>query len=164
MTVRTVSIRILIAVFALSTAVLNSALLPLWEGFDEPFHHSYLASLACTGAFPEMQQTTLTSDVARSVELAPASAALKLNLPFVITYDKYFQLTVGERAATRLDIERLRRSCEPSEIQNYESHQAPLAYVALLPALLSSSSLIKSVLAERLFGAILSALLTIPAI
>src|SRR3954454_2119751 len=99
MTVHTVSIRILIAVFALSTAVLNSALLPLWEGFDEPFHHSYLASLACTGAFPTMLRTTLTSDVARSVELAPASAAMKLNLPFVVTYDKFFEITDEHRAA-----------------------------------------------------------------
>lgn len=158
------SLRFPIVLFALSAAILNSALLPLWEGFDEPFHHSYLTSLACTGAFPRMRETTLTSDVARSLELAPASAAVKQNLPFVTTYDKYFQLTAAERSASRQELEGLKQTCAPSQNLNYEAHQAPLAYLALLPALLSSSSLTASVLAERLSGAILCVLLTIPAV
>ncbi|MGE5644977.1 MAG: hypothetical protein ACM336_04210 [Acidobacteriota bacterium] len=36
----------MLAAFAVLSAVLYSALLPLWEGFDEPFHFAYVQYVA----------------------------------------------------------------------------------------------------------------------
>jgi len=41
--------------FAAANAVLYSALLPLWEGFDEPFHFGYVQRLANGRGFPRWE-------------------------------------------------------------------------------------------------------------
>src|SRR4051812_22624779 len=106
------SLRFRIGLFGIAGAILYSSLLPLWEGFDEPFHYAYVASLGCTGSFPVMRATTLPADVVTSLRLAPASTAVKHNLPFAPTYEQYFRLPELQRAAVHSHILALGHGCQ----------------------------------------------------
>lgn len=114
-------------------AILYSALLPLWEGFDEPFHFGYVQQLANGWGFPDARTARLSREVAESLSIAPASLAVKQNLPDVTTYPEYFSWP-SER---RRDAARALRSIPPahrwqsSQFLNYEAMQAPLAQALL---------------------------------
>ena len=49
--------------FGLVNACLYSALLPLWEGFDEAFHYGYVETLWQTHRLPVLGRTLLPADV-----------------------------------------------------------------------------------------------------
>src|SRR5947209_6416851 len=65
--------RWLLLAYALMNAVLYSMLLPLWEGFDEPFHFGYVQYLANGNGFPDPRTSRLSQEVGSSLSLAPAS-------------------------------------------------------------------------------------------
>ncbi len=52
---RAVRSRLSLPGFALLNAIRDSALLPLWEGFDEPFHFGYVQWIANGGGLPDAQ-------------------------------------------------------------------------------------------------------------
>lgn len=54
--------RFLIA-YAFLNAVLYSLLLPLWEGFDEPFHFGYVQQLANGQGLPDPRTTRLSGEL-----------------------------------------------------------------------------------------------------
>lgn len=78
-------------------AVLYASLLPLWEGFDEPFHYGYVQELSDQKQFPQLGRSLLSQDICRSLEIAPQSHVIKQNLPWVTTFDIHFQLMPEER-------------------------------------------------------------------
>jgi hypothetical protein len=121
--------------FGLLNAILYTGLMPLWEGFDEPFHYGYIQYLWATHSLPIERQTTLSEEVWQSIALAPASPVVKYNLPMVTTYDDFARLTPEERAARRRRLEQLdpALAAVPSQAPNYEALQAPLAYAILAP-------------------------------
>ena len=45
--------------FGIINACLYSALLPLWEGFDEPFHFAYVQQLANGWGLPDARTAQL---------------------------------------------------------------------------------------------------------
>jgi hypothetical protein len=111
--------------------VLYASLLPLWEGFDEPFHYAYVESLAREHALPLLGKAQLPPDVWASVHAAPASQVVQHNLPWVVTFGDYFRMSRGERARIRTLLENPPlRGYGPGGL-NYEAQQAPLAYVVL---------------------------------
>ena len=119
--------------YGLANAALYSAILPLWEGFDEPFHFGYVQYLANRQGFPDPRTTVLSREVGSSILIAPASGAVKHNLPQVTTYSDFFSWPRLQRAAMR---KRLREippvsRWQPSDFVNYEALQAPLAYALL---------------------------------
>jgi len=124
-------------VFAVLNAILYANLLPLWEGFDEPFHYAYAEFLSVHDRLPSAGGGQMALDVEESLRLAPASAPVKRNLPYVITYSEYFQLPESERAALRRQLMSLpaesRRLFRPDGPPNYEAQQTPLAYALLAP-------------------------------
>lgn len=67
------SVRLLLIAYALVNAVLYSLLLPLWEGFDEPFHFAYVQQLANGQGLPDARTAGLSREVVASLLLAPAS-------------------------------------------------------------------------------------------
>jgi hypothetical protein len=119
--------------YALFNAVLYSLLLPLWEGFDEPFHFAYVQQLANGGGWPDPRTSLLSREVEVSLLLAPASEPVQRNLPQVTSYAQYFAWPATKRAEARRELltipPELRK--EPSAVANYEAHQPPLAYLAL---------------------------------
>ena len=52
------------------------ALLPPFEGFDEPAHYSYIQQIAQTGTWPRLNDP-VTADVDDYLKVAPSTIALK---------------------------------------------------------------------------------------
>jgi hypothetical protein len=149
--------------FAVANAVLYSALLPLWEGFDEPFHFGYVQRLANGGGFPDVRSDRLSREVAVSIQDAPASEGVKVNLPQVTTYAEFFSWTPERRAQAR---QRLREipteyRWQSSGLPSYEAHQAPLAYIllAIPERMMAGMPLPSRVLVLRLLAALAGSLL-----
>jgi hypothetical protein len=123
-----------LAAYGVLNAVLYSSLLPLWEGFDEPFHYAYVERLATHGDFPVVGKTPLTAEIWQSLHLAPGSYMAKRNLPFVTSFSEYFALPPIERSARRARLLSLGPALRLDDVpgtSNYEAQQPPLAYLVM---------------------------------
>ena len=82
-----------VALFGILNATLYCLLLPLWEGFDEPFHYGYVQTLSAKGELPVLGKTRLSREVLQSLHLAPASrgSGEATAPPRVIELDHLFQ-------------------------------------------------------------------------
>jgi len=76
-----VRIRNAILLCGIVNACLYSALLPLWEGFDEAFHYAYVETLWQTGRLPVLGRTLVPNDVFRSFTFAPVSYIVQRWIP-----------------------------------------------------------------------------------
>jgi hypothetical protein len=125
--------RIAVLAYGGLNAVLYAGLLPLWDGFDEPFHYAYVQQLWQHHQPPVFGQSTLSSEVWDSLALAPGSHLVKRNVPTVTSFDEYFSRSESERVRLRQRLEHLdpRTATVPSESPNYEAQQPPLAYAIL---------------------------------
>lgn len=123
----------LLIVYAVLNAILYSALLPLWEGFDEPFHFGYVQQLANGQGFPDARSARLSREVAEAILRAPASLAVKANLPEVVTYPEFFSWPAEHRSQAHQSLRDIPREYrwQPSNFLNYEAQHAPLAYILL---------------------------------
>ncbi|HUP05304.1 MAG TPA: hypothetical protein VMU19_15005 [Bryobacteraceae bacterium] len=123
----------LLVALAAVNALLYAGLLPLWEGFDEPFHFGNVERYALGGGLPRPDGPGLSREVAQSIVLVPASAPVKANLPRATTYSDFFAGPPERRAQLREALRRIppeyRR--QTSDIGDYEAYQAPLAYLLL---------------------------------
>ncbi len=149
--------------YMLTNAALYSLLLPLWEGFDEPFHFGYVQFIANGNGFPDPRTSRLSLEVAASLLLAPASLSVQRNLPKVTSYDEFFRWPESTRQHVHQQLWRIDPSLRrvPSEFVDYEAQQAPLAYAALaLPErALANLPLPNRVLALRIIAGTLGGLL-----
>jgi len=155
--------RVLLLAFALANAVLYSSLLPLWEGFDEPFHYGYVQHLSASRALPVLGETRISQEVWDFRQLCPTSHVIAHAWPELQTYDRYFALSPATRAHQRTALEAIPRAGSVASPQtNYEAQQAPLAYAALAvpDLLLSSVPLTTRILWLRIFAALLALLVT----
>jgi hypothetical protein len=127
--------RLILAV-SLLNIVLYSLLLPLWEGFDEPFHYGYIQNLANGDSFPNPLVTHLSLEIGNSIAIAPASLSVQINLPEVVTYQDYFTWPQSRRNQMRAALNTIPEETRYgfSHFLNYEGQQAPLAYILLAPA------------------------------
>ncbi len=120
--------------FAFCNVVLYASILPLWEGFDEPFHYGYVQYLWTQRQVPVIGKTALSEEVWNSLHTTPGSYLVKRNLPFVETFDEWFRRGGPRDNAPAGD----KIKIVPSTL-NYEAQQAPLAYVVMaLPDMLLS--------------------------
>jgi hypothetical protein len=126
-------VRWLLLAYALANVVLYSSLLPLWEGFDEPFHFGYVQSLANGAGFPDPRTSRLSQEVESSLLLAPASLSVKQNLPKLVSYAEFFSWPECRRQQTRRKLNSIDPNLRwnPSDFVDYEGLQAPLAYALL---------------------------------
>jgi hypothetical protein len=152
---------LLLLAFGFANSVLYSSLLPLWEGFDEPWHYGYLQYLDTSHKPPVFQQTHLCEDIWRSMLLSPASHIVQRTVPEVQTFDSYFKLTESVRRSQRDALKAIPANQCVAAIQlNYEAQQAPLAYVLLSgpDLLLSRASIPVRILRLRILIATVSVL------
>jgi hypothetical protein len=121
----------LLLIYAALNAILYSGLLPLWEGFDEPFHFGYVQHLANGDGLPDARTGLLSKEITESLRLAPAAHPVKRNLPWVVTYSEYFSWPPERRAELQRSITAIPRDYrwQPGDLANYEAHHAPLATV-----------------------------------
>jgi hypothetical protein len=153
-----VRVRKLILMLGVLNAFLYCGLLPLWEGFDEPFHYAYVESLWQTHQLPVLGRTLIPGDVARSFQLAPVSYILHGWIPEATTFDEWSLLPRAEKERRRNELDRLRPEAKNSSRKNFEAHHAPLAYMilALLDWPISNAPITVRVLVLRLFAAVCS--------
>lgn len=124
---------------ALLLAVLNSALycclLPLWEGFDEPFHYAYVESLSANKHIPVLKQTPISAEIRASLNIVPVSFILKRSIPGTIAFEDWFAFSPAERAEHIQELRAIPSEArkQPSSLLNYEAQQTPLAYLLLAP-------------------------------
>lgn len=153
----------LICAYAVLNAILYSTLLPLWEGFDEPFHYLYVQDLADGRGFPDLTTSRLSLEIGTSLTLAPASRPVQQNLPMGRTYSEYFSQSRSQQLSKRKLLDEIdpHSRWSPSYILNYEGQQAPLAYIflAAFDRALSSSPLRKRILFLRIVCATIGAVL-----
>lgn len=125
------SVQRLVLAFALLNATLYACFLPLWEGFDEPFHYAYVQSLS-SGHIPVFGKAYVSREIVASFSTVPLSRFLS-GTAGTASFEEWFSLPISEkqaRVAQRIDPV-LR--CQPSSLENYEAQQAPLAYALLVP-------------------------------
>ncbi|MGC9971967.1 MAG: hypothetical protein ABSE56_15420 [Bryobacteraceae bacterium] len=125
--------RRLLVCYGILNSVLYVSLLPLWDGFDEPFHYGYVQALSHGCGLPVLGRTTVFEEIWQSLAIAPGSYAVKKNLPVVTTFEEWFGLEAVDRARLRGQLESLRpgTGCASVGPSNYEAQQAPLAYALL---------------------------------
>src|SRR5437588_8102741 len=92
---------VLILLFALISAILYSCLLPLWEGFDEPFHYGYIQSLSVDHRVPVLNSTRISLEIRQSLILVPVGPILHRSLPKSISFADWFQLSHEQRKARK---------------------------------------------------------------
>jgi hypothetical protein len=110
-----------------------SALMPAWEGYDEPFHFAALQNVASGHGLPRAD-TLVSLEVQNSLHLLPLPWELQFqSIPQPLTtHDDFWKLPPAERQQ-RVDSVRAlspQQGSQPATepIQNYESQQAPLYY------------------------------------
>jgi hypothetical protein len=157
------NLRFVLIAYGLANAVLYSAMLPVWEGFDEPFHFGCVQQIASGQGFPDPRSSTLSREIALSLRLAPASDIVHRNLPYVTTWREYFASPLPCREARQARLRELPPASggQLSDIANYEAQQAPLAYLLLAvpERLLAGVSLPGRLLALRMVCGVSGALL-----
>ncbi|MBV8071202.1 MAG: hypothetical protein JO270_14935 [Acidobacteriaceae bacterium] len=129
--------------FALVNTALYCCSLPLWEGFDEPFHYAYVESLSVNHQIPVLRATRISQEIRDALKLVPISFILKRNIPGTFSFEDWFAFSQAERLHRLQQLETIpdakRRA--PSDLLNYEAQQAPLAYMLLAPVDLVISGL-----------------------
>lgn len=125
----------LVLAFALINAALYSCVLPLWEGFDEPFHFGYVETLSALHRLPVLHRTTVSVEIQKSMLLTPLSWLLSPAIPGSISFEQWFDLSKAEQVRREQELAGLPRELRrrPSDLMNYEAQQAPLAYAVLAP-------------------------------
>ncbi|MGO9241631.1 MAG: hypothetical protein ACLQBJ_12550 [Bryobacteraceae bacterium] len=149
--------------YGVLNAILYASLLPLWDGFDEPFHYSYVQTLSEQHAFPQLGRTLVSTEVWTSLHLAPASHVVQHNLPWVTTFEDYFRMSRSERLRRRAQLERLPRENRFTGGLNHEAQQAPLAYaiLALFDRAWYSAALPARIWGLRLICSLLAVVITV---
>lgn len=157
-------LRTVLLIYGALNAVLYAGLLPLWEGFDEPFHYAYVEQLWRQRSLPRLGPSILTAEIWDSLPLAPGSHLVHRNIPIVIPFNDYFDRPEASRHDLRRRLEALdpHRAAEPGGSPNYEAQQPPLAYAILAPfdAALSALPLIWRILGLRLVAVLLATIAT----
>ena len=122
---------------------LYSCVLPLWEGWDEPYHYGYVESLAVEQEMPVLGKTTISGEIARSLTLTPLSRFASDLVPGRMPFEQWHLWPNSRRIAMRSQLEQLSPSLRnaPGAPNNYEAQQTPLAYLLLVPLDLALSHL-----------------------
>jgi hypothetical protein len=109
--------------------------MPLWEGWDEAHHYSYIQELAEHAALPVSGKTILSSEIVSSFKYAPLSPANNLNTGnSFTTFEDYWKLTPEERRVREYKLRTIspdegkKAADAPYDLRNYEALHPPLFY------------------------------------
>ena len=139
------------------------ALLPPWEGYDEPFHFAALQNVAAGNGMPHAG-APVTLEVQKSLHLLPLPWELHFHaIPQPLTpHEEFWRLSPGEREQRIHAVRALspKDAIQPAteRIVNYESQQPPLYYWLMASPLrgLSSLSLLSRIYLMRFLSLMLA--------
>jgi len=144
-----------------------SAMLPLWEGYDEWAHFGVIRTLSQRGGFLVARQAPIPRDVEASLELAPVPWELRGLPPPAVTEDVYWSLSGEARAQRVASFHAMpvnwSREDGAGSLTAYEALQPPLYYWMMAPVagMLRGAGLAAQVTTIRWLS-VLIASLTIP--
>jgi hypothetical protein len=143
-------------------SALYSCALPLWEGFDEPFHYAYVESILFRHEFPVLNRTTISREISRSLVSVPTSRLLSASVPGGSSFEQWAKMPQRQRHAREELLSQIGASdrSTPGGTLNYEAQQAPLTYLLLAPFdyVLGAYSLRTRILFLRLIVSVSAAL------
>lgn len=145
--------------FGIGHALLYITLLPLWEGYDEPFHYAYVQHLTAGQGWPVADVSPFSEEIYRAWALTPVSPVWERKLPELTSYSEYFALPATEQRRRRLALGDLPAGLRQiAHGSNYEGQQPPLAYLLLAPIdrTMREMPLMSRVLVLRGCGALLA--------
>jgi hypothetical protein len=141
------------------------SVVPLWEGFDEPFHFSYIQSVSLDQSLPDQESSQISRETAESLRSAPLPWMLRDWGAPHLSHDAWWQLPERDR---RRRVEALhslppQKPHEPRQVtapRQYEAQQLPFYYVVMaMPyRLIAARPLAERVWLLRLSGAALASL------
>ena len=120
---------------------------PLGEGFDEPWHLGYVQYFAQTGKLPPGPQIHLASELDQFLVKHPIGWRLRDIFPTLHSHDEYWQQPSDVRLTIDDAVRKIRFGGHFQEGSSefsaqYESHQPPLYYVLAAPLFLLSSAVL----------------------
>jgi 4-amino-4-deoxy-L-arabinose transferase-like glycosyltransferase len=143
-----------------------SAMLPLWEGYDEWAHFAVVSGMATRGELLVSRHAPIPRDVEVSLRLAPVPWELRSLAPPAVTRDEYWGLSPDERerreSALRTMPAAWGREDGTGAFTAYEALQPPLYYWTMAPALwvcrALGAGLMAQVLTLRFFSSLVASL------
>ena len=148
----------------LARLLFYSAVMPLWEGYDEWAHFAVVRRMAFGGQLLVPRDAPISRDVEASLELAPVPWELRSLPPPAVTEDEYWKLSPPERARRLAELRALPSSWGREDgtgpLTAYEALQPPLYYWIAVPVLwiFRGSGLLAQVLALRFCSSALASL------
>jgi Dolichyl-phosphate-mannose-protein mannosyltransferase len=132
LTTRSKQLVLLLWLCFLARGCFYSALLPIWEGYDEPSHFAFIQHVTVHRDLP-VATTPVSREVQESLHSLPLSWEQRLHAlaPPIYTQDSYWQLSAADRRA----LQEQTRAIPPAWGAQlgtgpalYEAQQAPLYY------------------------------------
>ncbi len=119
-----------------ATGVMISLIVPLGEGFDEPWHFSYIQYIAQTGRLPAGPSMRVSAEVEAFLLVHPIGWRLKDIFTNLHSQEDYWHSP--DRLRIDASLRNLRfagtyRDGKSGFTKQYESHQAPLYYLLSAP-------------------------------
>lgn len=148
----------------LARLLFYSAMMPLWEGYDEWAHFAAVRQMAFGGHILASRDAPVPRDVEASLQLAPVPWELRALPPPAVTHDEYWGLSREKRdrrqSALRAMPAAWGREDGTGALKAYEALQAPLYYWIMTPALWICRwfgvGLLGQVLALRFFSSLIA--------
>lgn len=143
-----------------------SAMLPLWEGYDEWAHFAVIRHMVNDGELLVSRQAPVPRDVEASLQLAPVPWEMRSLAPPSYTQDDFWRLSREERERRESAFQAMPaawgKEYGSGPFSAYEALQPPLYYWMMAPALwlcqLFHAGLEGQVLALRLLSSLLASL------
>ena len=150
----------------LARLLFYSAMMPLWEGYDEWAHFAVVRQMvrqmASGGHLLVSRDAPIQRDVEASLQLAPVPWELRALAPPAVTRDEYWSLSSDERERRQSELRTMPaewgREDGTGALRAYEALQPPLYYWIMAPALwvCRGFGLLPQVLALRFLSSLMA--------
>ena len=121
------------------------AILPIWEGFDETAHFSYIQQIADNQKIPLDGKDTISTDIEKYYHNAPVPKAIfsEISPKNRWTYESFFLKSDQSISSSKEFIHSTNnpRKYFPGRGHNWESQHPPLYYILLSPIYLATNQL-----------------------
>jgi len=141
-----------------------SAMLPLWEGYDEWAHFAVVRQMAFGGHWLVSRDAAIPRDVEASLDVAPVPWELRSLPAPAVTRDAYWALSPEDRARREAELRAMPvawgREDGTGPLKAYEALQPPLYYWLMVPFLwlFRAFGLLTQVLVLRFASSLLASL------
>lgn len=143
----------------LSRGFLHILVVPMWEGFDEPFHYAYLQYMAEHRNLPPLNAPAVSREILESLQLFPTTYHLSHLTP--IRFKNFWELSVPDRIRLRQSLDSIEPASKShlTDMANYQTQHPPLYYLLCTPLYLLGRHLrlVERVFLLRVFSILLAA-------